>query len=641
MTTNAHRSFRQIHIDFHTGPAIPAVGDLFDAEQFADTLAASKVDSVTLFAKCHHGHIYHETKSPARHPSLSRSLLEEQIAALRARNIRTPIYLSVQCDEFAANSHPEWIAVNPDGTHVGRKPLSNEFFSWQILDMASPYLDYLGDQIVEVLERFCPLDGLFLDMCWDQPSVSIWAKERMKAWNLDPESAEDRANYARRISHHYMEHYTALVAKWQKDVPIWFNSRPLIRLREEARLLQHIEVEALPTGQWGYAYLPMHIRYAKTLGLPLIGMTGRFHKSWADFGGLRTTPSLLYDCAQALAHGAGCSIGDQLHPSGRLDKPVYEIIGSVYRHVEKCEPWVKEAQFPKEIAVLYCDPATHVLADLVHEGVMRALTQLHYQFVFVPPDDQWEDYPIVIIPETIERSAALEARLSAYRENGGSVLSEDLLGEPSPFSCTYLRFEADARGKLPAIDHAFYEQGVRLEAAKSDEVLAEIVEPYFERNWQHFCSHAQTPAKLDASGYTAALVRGKQAVFAVPVFRAYAKHANLPCRQLISAALARLLPEPCIKVDGPSYLDAVVADQSARRIVHLLSFIPQKRAATMEMVEEAVPARNLYFDLKVDFSVRRISLQPEDLDISFTASEGRVHFLLDWMEGHQMIVAEA
>ena len=61
----------------------------------------------------------------------------------------------------------------------------------------------------------------------------------------------------------------------------------------------------------------------------------------------------------------------------------------------------------------------------------------------------------------------------------------------------------------------------------------------------------------------------------------------------------------------------------------------------MEMVEEAVPVRNLRFDLKVDFFVRRISLQPADLDISFRASEGRVHFLLDWMEGHQMIVAQA
>lgn len=633
--------FRQIHLDFHTSPDIPDVGAEFDASAFAQAMVDARVDSVTVFAKCHHGHLYFDTPHPAHHPTLKRNLLAEQIEALHSRNIRAPIYLSAQVDEFAANLHPEWVALNPDGTRVGRRPLANDCFSWQILDMSTSYLDYLEEQILLVLEEFKPVDGLFFDMCWDQPSVSGAAKIGMGRRGLNPGMENDRNLYARMVAQDYMGRISRLVGSRQRNVPLWFNSRPLARVPEEKKFLRHLEIEALPTGQWGYMYFPVHVRFARPLGLPLLGMTGRFHKSWADFGGLRAPASLLYDCSQALAHGGGCSVGDQLHPSGRLDKGAYEVIASVYRYVEKCEPWIRDAGFPKEIAVLYRDPAEHSSAGMVHEGVTRLLNQLRHQFVFLLPEDGWEDYPLVIVPETIECDDAMEARLSAYLERGGAVLREDLRTKESPYSCTYLRFDESAGGTLPKSDHVFYERGVRLEAPEGSEVLARIVEPYFERTWEHFCSHAQTPGRLEASLYAAAFVRGREGVFALPVFRAYARHGNLPCRQLVSAALARLLPQPVLRLDGPSYLEAVIADQGQRRLIHLLSFIPQKRSADIEMVEEAIPARNIAIDLKSPALVRRVSLQPQDIEIPFEQAAGRVRIGLDCVEGHQIIVFDA
>lgn len=633
--------FRHIHLDFHTSSHIPNVGSNFDPDEFAETLQASKVDSVTLFAKCHHGHLYYQTQRPERHPHLEADLLRSQIAALKARGIRCPIYLSVQCDEFAANTHPDWIAVNPDGSLVGRKPFANDFYTWKILDMASPYADYLEEQILDVMDQFAPVDGIFLDMCWDQPSVSKWAIEKMQLWGLDPLDGQARSTYARRLSHEYMSRYTSVIESRQKNTPIWYNSRPLINLKEEIRFLKHIEIEALPTGLWGYSYFPTYIRLVKPMGLPLLGMTGRFHKSWADFGGLRTAPSLLYDCAQAIAHGAACSVGDQLHPSGRIDQEVYKVIGTVYDYVHRCEPWVRNSEAPKEIAVLYVDPSENPLATLVNEGVRRALSQLRYQFVYIAPDENWTDYPVVIVPETVIPDPTLVQRLELYVKDGGSILQEDLAGEASPYTSTYLRFSEGARGALPTIDHVFYEQGSRLLPREGDTVLARIVEPYFERAWDHFCSHAQTPPRLTTSPYAAGLVRGKHAQLALPVFRTYAKHANIPARQLIGAALAELLPKPILRVTGPSYVEAVVSDQGKRRIVHLLSFIPEKRGEGLEVVEESIPARDLVIDLEVREIVKAVTLQPQGKEVPFRQEEKRVTVALDWVEGHQMLVFDA
>jgi hypothetical protein len=630
--------FRQVHLDFHTGPALPGVGEHFDAEAFADQVASASVDSITLFAKCHHGHLYYETTHPAKHPNLTRNLLTEQVAALHARAIRCPIYLSVQCDEYAANTHPEWIALNPDGSRVGRRPLANDDFQWQILDMASPYLDYLCAQTEEVLRKFAPVDGLFFDMCWDQPSVSAWALAKMKTWGLNPASESDRATYASRLAAEYMERLTTLAERFQPGVPIWFNSRPINSLRDQQAGLRHVEIEALPTGFWGYAYFPVYVRYARPLGLPMIGMTGRFHKSWADFGGLRTVPSLLYDCAHALAHGAGCSVGDQMHPAGLLDGGAYSVIGAVYDHVKKCEPWCRQAAAPKELAVLFVDPALKPDAARVHEGAWRVLAPLGWQFVFLPAAERFEEYPAVYVPETVTVDAALEGRLDTYVAAGGRVIQEMSAGEASPFARAFCRFEAGFGGTLPPSDHVFYERGVRLCPEDGDTVLARVVEPYFERTWEHFCSHAQTPSRLDASPYAAALVRGGRALLAFPVLRSYALHGNLACRQLVAAALDGLGVEPLLRLDGPRYVEGLVNHLPDADVVHLLSFIPQKRTPTMEVVEETVPACDLAVSLRTDRPVVGATLQPSGEALPFHAEGGRVTARADRIDGHALVV---
>src|SRR5688500_3686339 len=67
--------FRQVHLDFHTSEKIPGVGSEFDANQFVETLKRAAVNSITLFSRCHHGMIYHDTRfTHLRHPGLKGNL---------------------------------------------------------------------------------------------------------------------------------------------------------------------------------------------------------------------------------------------------------------------------------------------------------------------------------------------------------------------------------------------------------------------------------------------------------------------------------------------------------------------------------------------------------------------------------------
>ena len=111
---------RQIHLDFHTSPFIPDVGADFDADEFAQTLADARVNSVTVFAKCHHGMCYYPTQTGTPHPALNgRDLLGEQLEALHKRGIRAPIYTTIVWEEDAAARFPQWRQMAKDGTFAG------------------------------------------------------------------------------------------------------------------------------------------------------------------------------------------------------------------------------------------------------------------------------------------------------------------------------------------------------------------------------------------------------------------------------------------------------------------------------------------------------------------------------------------
>ncbi len=111
---------RQVHLDFHTSPFIPDVGTEFDAKAFARTLKQAHVNSVTIFAKCHHGMCYFPTRSGVIHPALKgKDLMGQMIEALHREGIRAPIYVTVAWEEDAANKHPEWRQMRANGTFGG------------------------------------------------------------------------------------------------------------------------------------------------------------------------------------------------------------------------------------------------------------------------------------------------------------------------------------------------------------------------------------------------------------------------------------------------------------------------------------------------------------------------------------------
>ncbi len=650
---------RTVHLDFHTGPWVPDVGADFDPEEFAQIFKEAHVDSVTLFAKCHHGHLYYATDHPARHPSLPAALdlLGQQVDALHHVGIRAPIYLSVQCDEYAAGVHPEWIAIDENLQQVKRRGSAFEA-GWQIMDMSSPYQDYLAAELQEVLDKFAPVDGIFLDMCWDQPSISKWALAGMAKRGYDARKDEDRRRYAREVVHGYMARYRDMVDAAHKNhrpAGVWFNSRPKTNLHVEKKFLRHIEIEALPTGGWGYAYFPYVSRFVRPLGLPTLSHTGRFFTSWGDNGSLKPEMALKYECCQILSQGLTNGVGDLLPPRGLPSRAVYKLIGKAYEHIEACEPYVHGGELLSQIVVvvpseLGDDPGP------AGQGAVRALQQLRHQFDIAPPSADLSKYELVLVPEATRIDDSLKAALEAHLAAGGAVIVSgqaalDAAGRPimgglgiiahgeSPYSHTFLHAsEAVSRG-LADYGYVMYERGFRMTPADGAESLVAVGEPCFERSYDRFSGHSYT-AEGKLSKYAAVVKNGRAITFSVPILTAYGKYAAPNYRLLLGNCIDLLLPEPLVRSEGPSTLATTVVRKGNRIVVHLLSFSPERRAGTLDIVEDPFPLVDTPVAVKAAAKPRRVFLAPEEKDLQFEYRGGYVHTRVTVLGGHALLVVE-
>ena len=653
---------RTIHLDFHTSPQIPDVGVDFDADAFARTFKDAHVDSVTVFAKCHHGRLYFDTDRPERHPGLDRGLdlMGEQIKALHGTGIKAPIYVSIQCDEYAADLHQDWVALTPELVQV-RHPMTDAYHaSWQTLDMSSPYQEFVAGQIEEILGRYGPIDGMFLDMCWDQPSSSRWAMAGMKRDGLDPASAEDRAKYARSVAHRYMERFSTMIAAHLhpgSSMAVWFNSRPKAGLNTEAKYLRHIEVESLPTGGWGYNYLPYVGRLVRSFGLPMVSQTGRFHRSWGDMASLKPEAALRYECGQILMHGLSLGVGDLLPPNAVPNPAAYDRIRTVYSHIEACEPFVAGGRNRAEIA-LVVDAGLGDAPGPAVIGAMRVLQQLRHQFDVVPIEAALASYAVVIVPDSTPIGADLAARLRAHVDQGGSLVlsaaaaaasaeGTDLLRSlgwrivgKAPYTTTFLRL-SPSKWLTPPVpgDVRIHGESFLLDGIAASETLVELAYPYFERAYDHFSGHSYTPPQRP-SGHGAVVQNGRVIVFAVPLLAGVAEEGNDQYRQLVGECLDRLLPAPLLRTNGPVHLETSVVETDRATAVHLLSFVPARLAHDLDLVYDPFPLVDIGVALRLEAAPTRVTLQPRGEELGSSYEHGYASTRATVLDGHAVLVFE-
>lgn len=652
--------FRQVHLDFHTSEKIMGIGEDFDPKVFVKTLQEAGVNSITCFARCHHGMIYYDTKFPAKHPGLKFDLLRAQIEECHREGIKVPIYISVGLDEYVANRHPEWIARHSDGRPQGAGPLEA---GWKKLCFNTPYIDYVKEQTVEVLEKFKgQVDGLFFDIITQDPCYCRYCMEGMIEKGLDPENNEDVKSYADDIINEFKKSMTELVRQYDKNCTIFYNAGHIgPYIRESIDAYTHLELESLPSGGWGYNHFPITVRFARNLGKEYLGMTGKFQKSWADFGGFKNQAALEYECFMSLAYGGKCSIGDQLHPSGAINQATYKLIGSVYNQVKEKEAWCDDVTPVSEIAVFTPEAieGVHIALPPSIQGVFRMLTESHYQFDIIDDYVDFNRYKVIILPDVITLDKGLKEKLESYLRNGGKILASyksgmdrdenelvlkdlgvELVGE-AEYSPDYIVARQAINKDILGTEYVMYDRGLWVRPGEGTELLADIWNPYFNRTYKHFCSHNQTPVEKE-SGYPAITRRNNVIYFAHPIFSMYYKHGMRVYKQLVLNALELLLEDKLIVTNAPTTAQISLNYQPEhhRYVAHILHYIPERRCESIDIIEDVIPLYNIELKVMLDKKPTKVYCAPSMEELPFSYDGKYIHVIVPEIVGHEMVVFE-
>jgi len=186
-----------------------------------------------------------------------------------------------------------------------------------------------------------------------------------------------------------------------------------------------------------------------------------------------------------------------------------------------------------------------------------------------------------------------------------------------------------------------YQCGLEVRAKSDTEILADVHVPFFNRDWRHWCSHRHTPS-TGQTDYPGAARNGQAIYLAHPVFTQY--HANAPrwCRRLVANALDLLLPDPVLRVEGPSTLLATVNSQPDhnRWIVHLLHYIPERRGQAFDIIEDVIPLHDVRVSLKTPQRVKRIGRVLEGEVTDFSTEDGYTSVTVPEFRGHAMLCVE-
>ncbi len=652
---------REIHLDFHTSEKMPDVAKKFDKAQFQKALKLGNVNSITVFGKCHHGYCYYPTKVGTQHPTMEQGfdLAGEMISACHEIGVRAPLYLTLGWSAHDAIEHPEWVVKKADGSMSGMNVDLNAkatdfrpLCSWLNMCFSGGYAEYLYNLTAEACERYKDLDGLFFDIVFMYDVCYCDdCRADMKKRGYDDNDEAQAKKYLVERHHEVLEKIGEIMRSYHPNATLFFNSGGAeVHAPHRHYLNTHFELEDLPTCWGGYDKMPIRAKYFSASGKEYLGMTGKFHTNWGEFGGFKLPEALRYECASLMTWGAKISVGDQLPPDGLMDESTYETIGHAFRYVEQLEPYCYDVTETTRLGIMIdtCEDS--------HNGLAKLLLDSQLDFDILHTPDDVERFDTIIIAEGVTLNEEFARAFNSYVKDGkkllilgGAALDKDgkdfaldlpfkYLGK-SDFSFDYLVAGDKISDGMVAAPMLCYTSCHKISG--EGEVLASIKEPYFNRTYENYCSHANTPYRSEVAEYPATIQNENVIYLSHDICSIYLNYGSAYHRRYFINVLRRLYSEKdqAVSVNLPTATRLRYVKQGERYVLHLLYALPSQRGA-VSVLEDFPSLYNTKVSVKVDKDVNSVKLIPQNTELKFTPNGNNLEFVVPEFLLHQLVVID-
>ncbi|MBV9264633.1 MAG: family 10 glycosylhydrolase, partial [Acidobacteriaceae bacterium] len=338
-----------IHLDYHFPEWDPYILSKAEGTPMIQQIAATGAELVVVFAKCHYGNSYYNTRVGHKHKNLGdRDLLRECISEARRQKLRVLAYYSVDRDGWAGHLHPEWRMRDPDGKLVDEDRYPPEWAAMGFLCYNSPYRDYVRQQVEEILDY--DIDGFHFDMLWFGHTGRVCYCQYCrplfrKTYGIEmPEQPSWDDAWAKFLEFRYesnarfCEELRAFIRRKRPKVSVMYNyhGTPPNSWQEGMLPVKHRLISDYGTGEGypmrlGHHYASFMSCFLSNLepGTPWQGVTSRYSRNMSDKT-VRPLADMTWETMTYLSHGGMPLFVDTPQDDGcTLDPTAYERMGAV------------------------------------------------------------------------------------------------------------------------------------------------------------------------------------------------------------------------------------------------------------------------------------------------------------------------
>ncbi|MDD5706419.1 MAG: hypothetical protein PHR35_10860, partial [Kiritimatiellae bacterium] len=268
-------------------------------------------------------------------------------------------------------------------------------------------------------------------------------------------------------------------------------------------------------------------------------------------------------------------------------------------------------------------------------------------------------YRMLVLPDDVRLDDEIGRRIRKHLDAGKPILASGRSGmdmegtkyvNPEwgvsyrgecPFHPAYMSVEPAWAEGLPDMPMALYGKCLQLETQAGVEVAARIVAPYYNANWDGEHGLCYTPPD-QVTAWPAAVTTRQVAHLASPLFESYYNAAPPFHRELVAKLLRRLFPNPLIANDNlPSYARVMVTAQPGKMLVHILSYLPEKRGRSMQIIEEPIELREVSFQLRVgDARVEQVYAAPDRTPLAHERDGDYIRLQVPQVNGYCLVVVD-
>lgn len=408
---------KRLHLDFHNHPTVRGIGSELTPDSFQQGIEQLGIDSVVLFAKCHHGMSYYNTSIGVPHPGMVRDMLEAQCEACDKAGVGYHLYFSVLRDNWAYDAHPEWRWLDGNGNP------SSPAGEWRIVCLNSGYYrDYLKPHIMESLDRFPNAEGIWLDIIRTKGTSCFCPRcvEDAAGLGLSPQEFDERMRLEV-----FRDLRAALEARGKEmtlNTFVFFGN-------QEWRPLSPIEIESI-LAHVGPFYFPLFSRYLNRYPTERYGITHSFYQNWREFGTVKNHVQMNYEVCQMAFSGFGVSLGDELEPDGTFESRRFGVLRGGYRLADRLNELCDHGGSPvREVAVIAADSSAAQEdgqpvskgRDSFVRGMLKLLTESNFQTAIIDLEEDFSPYKCLMAQASQLESSEVRARIDSFIEQGGKV----------------------------------------------------------------------------------------------------------------------------------------------------------------------------------------------------------------------------